>query len=177
MDLSLRRVAELTGDDRAALTRLSRVVYPPAEWADWPGRAIEWADAEWCVRVHEEDGALVSYTGIVLRDARAGGRAVRIGGVGGIKTHPGARGRGYAAKSIEAALQFFRDEDVAFALLVCEPDLLAYYTRLGWSTFNGRLLVRQREEIEEFRFNQAMTHSIAAAGPTEGVIDLCGPPW
>ena len=175
MDLS--RVADLTSSERDELRALSLAVYPPEEWADWPGRLIEWADAEWCVRIRGEDGALASYTGIVLRDAAVDGTPVRIGGVGGIKTHPAARGRGYARLGIERAMQFFRERDAAFALLVCEPHLIPYYASLGWTEFAGRVLVLQRGAVAEFTFNRVMTHPVRADGPVAGAIDLRGAPW
>src|SRR6185436_5446469 len=126
------RCADLSADDRAAIAALSAAVYPPDEWKDWPGRLLEWANAEWCVCVWSPDNTLVSYTGIFLRPAIVNGDAMHIGGVGSIKTHPTARGRGYARLGIEHALRFFEEQnDVAFALLVCEPERLPYYARLG----------------------------------------------
>jgi aminoglycoside 2'-N-acetyltransferase I len=178
MRLSLTRVHDLNEDDRAGVHALSLAVYPPEEWADWPGRTVEWTDPDWCILVREDDAAVVSYTGVVLRDAILDGRSVRVGGVGGIKTHPAARGRGYARVSISAALDFFRTQgDVGFALLVCEPHLLAYYSALGWREFRGRLLVLQHGETREFTFNRVMTHDVGSAGPVAGTIDLHGPPW
>lgn len=174
---SIARVAELTDEDRAALTALSRIVYPPEEWADWPGRELEWTEAEWCVRLFEGD-RLASYIGIVVRDGGVDGHPMRIGGVGGIKTHPASRGRGHARRGLNIALDFFREQpEVTFALLVCEPHLLPYYAGLGWQEFEGKLLVRQFGAVAEFTFNRVMTHPVRTAGPRTGVIDLCGPAW
>lgn len=176
--LSLTCVADLSTEERASVRDLSLAVYPPEEWSDWPGQSLEWADPEWCVRIHDEDGMLVSYTGIVIRSITVDGESLQIGGIGGIKTHPVSRGRGYARQGIDAALQFFREHpDVKFALLVCEPHLLPYYSELGWSEFNGRLVVRQHGVNQEFTFNRVMTHAVRTGGPVAGVIDLCGPPW
>ena len=173
----LSRCDELTPADREAVAALSRVVYPPDEWADWPGRGIEWADPEWCVRMFDDDGSLLSYTGIVIRDAVVGGDPVRVGGVGGIKTDPRARGRGYARRGIDLAQELFVRQDVAFAMLVCEPHLLAYYASLGWEEFKGTLLVRQHGQPTAFTFNRVMTRPVRASAPHAGTIDLCGPPW
>jgi len=175
---SLSRVSDLTAEEQAEIRDLSLIVYPPEEWADWPGRLIEWANHEWCVRTRDESGALVSYTGIVLRQITLDNAPMRIGGVGGIKTHPAARGRGYARMGIERALGFFdKQQDVSFALLVCEPHLLPYYSSLGWKEFHGRLLVTQHGKVADFTFNRIMTHPVHTEGPTAGIIDLCGAPW
>src|SRR4051812_20706016 len=101
--VSLDRVADLSDGDRAAVRALGQAVYPPAEWADWPGKHIEWAAAEWCVRVRGEGGELVSSVGVHLREASHDGQAVRVGGVGSVKTHPAARGRGHAAQALRRA--------------------------------------------------------------------------
>ena len=173
----LSRMTDLTEDDFASLNALSQLVYPPEEWSDWPGRHVEWADAQWGVRTLAADGTLLSYTGMVMRDGVVDGRAVRIGGVGGIKTHPAWRGQGFAQAGVKYALDLMQELDVQFALLVCEPELLDYYARLGWQEFAGKLLVRQRGAVAEFTFNRVMTHPVQAAAPRTGTIDLCGPPW
>jgi hypothetical protein len=92
--MALDRIAELSDADRGELRALSVAVYPPEESATWSGGKLEWSAAEWCVRVRGEDGALASYVGISLRDAQHDGQPVRVGGIGGVKTHPAARGRG-----------------------------------------------------------------------------------
>jgi aminoglycoside 2'-N-acetyltransferase I len=176
--VTLDRIEDLADADREALRSLSLAVYPPETSADWPGRQIEWSAPEWCVRVLGEDGAPVSYVGIVLREARHDGRPVRVGGIGGVKTHPAARGRGLASVGIQRAVEFFREQpDVGFAVLVCEARLIGYYERLGWREFAGRLLVRQRGVVVEFTFNRVMTCGVRSAAPRAGVIDLLGPPW
>ena len=176
--ISLDRIADLSDIDRAAVRALSLAVYPPEVAAAWSGRHLEWAKGEWCVRVWGQEGDLASYSGIILRQASWDGRLARVGGIGGVMTHPAARGQGHAAQGIRRAMHFFREQgEVAFALLVCEPGLLGYYARLGWREFGGRLLVRQHGEPAEFTFNRAMVHDVAAAGPTSGTIDLMGPPW
>jgi aminoglycoside 2'-N-acetyltransferase I len=178
--VALSRVTDLTDAERQAVRALSLAVYPPGESAGWAGRQIEWAAAEWCVRVRISDAhdGLVSYVGISLRDARYDGQPVRVGGIGGVKTHPASRGRGLAAAGIARAREFFREQaGVGFAVLVCGDHLLAYYRRLGWTQFAGTLLVRQQGVPVEFTFNKVMTCGIERAAPEAGAIDLRGPPW
>lgn len=176
--VSLKRVAETTETERGAERALLQSVYPPEETTEWPGRHLEWAPSDWCVHVCDEQGRLLSYTGIVLRRAAYEGRPVRIGGIGGVKTHPAARRRGYARMGLERAIRFFREQqDVAFALLVCRPQLIGTYASMGWQEYDGRLLVRQFGKVTEFTFNRVMIHDVSSAAPRTGTIDLCGPPW
>src|SRR5262249_27188838 len=65
----LDRVADLSDAGRAAVRSLSLAVYPPEEWADWPGRHVEWSEPQWCVRVQGEDDQLLCYVGVYLREA------------------------------------------------------------------------------------------------------------
>lgn len=171
------RAADLSAADRAAVAELSRAVYPPAEAAAWSGRSIEWAAPEWSALVRGPDGDVRSYAGALLRDAILDGRPVLVGGVGGVKTYPAARGRGLAAAVVGRAVAFFREAGADFALLVCETDLIPYYRRLGWAAFDGPPLVQQRGETVPFTFNRAMTFGIEEAAPAGGSLDLRGPPW
>jgi GNAT superfamily N-acetyltransferase len=176
--ITLHAVADLTADERAELRALSDAVYPPAVVAAWPGRALEWSPPGWSVIVRDAGGRAVCHAGVVVRTARADGRAVRVGGIGGVKTHPAARGQGHAAAAIRRALDFLRDgAGVAFGLLVCEPDLIPYYERLGWRPFPGALVVAQRGATVPFTFNLPMTTPVRSDPPPGGTIDLLGPPW
>jgi RimJ/RimL family protein N-acetyltransferase len=176
--VTLDRIAELSEADRESIQRLSVAVYPPEQFADWPGRQVEWCTPEWCVRIRGDDGTLVSYVGVYVREAESGERPARIGGVGNVKTHPEHRKRGLAAMGIRRAIEFLREQRaVEFALLVCEPQLLGYYARLGWREFSGRLLIRQHGAVRDFTFGRVMTHGIRSEPPVAGTIDLRGPPW
>jgi len=76
------------------------------------------------------------------------------------------------------AIEYFRSRpEIAFALLVCETTLMAYYARLGWKGYAGRLLTRQRGEASEFTLCRVMTIDIHGTSPADGLIEVCGPPW
>jgi aminoglycoside 2'-N-acetyltransferase I len=178
MRWEIRRVADLTGDEQLALRTLSLAVYPPEISAAWPGRAIEWASAQWSVIGWETGGEALCHVGVILREARWNERAVKVGGIGGVKTHPASRGRGFATTAIQRALDFFHEQkDVDFGLLVCEPALMPFYERLGWRMFPGDLLVKQKQSTVPFTFNLPMTIPIRLQEPLDGKIDLLGPPW
>jgi predicted GNAT family N-acyltransferase len=178
MRWEIRRVADLTADEQSALHTLSLAVYPPETAAAWPGRAIEWASAQWSVIGWNVEGEAVCQVGVILREARWNERAVKLGGIGGVKTHPASRGRGLASTAINRAMVFFREqESVDFALLVCEPGLVLFYERLGWRRFPGELIVTQRQASVPFTFNLPMTTPLRLQESLDGKIDLLGPPW
>jgi purine-nucleoside phosphorylase/catechol 2,3-dioxygenase-like lactoylglutathione lyase family enzyme len=178
MDVVLCPMADLTDAERVGGAALGQAVYPPEVAVAWPGRHLEWSAHQWGVFVRAGDGALVCFVGIVVRSALHDGVPVRVGGIGGVKTHPQFRRQGLASRAIGRAIEFFREQpDVAFGVLVCEPHLLDYYGRLGWQEFSGRLLVTQRGEPSEFTLCRVMTLGVRSEGPITGTIDLCGPPW
>jgi len=176
--VSLDKITKLPEADHAEIREMFKAIYPPEENTDWPGRHIEWVGSDWCARIRGESGELVSHVGIILREASYDGQPVLVGGVGGVGTHPVARRKGYAMLGIKKAVEFFSEEiNVNFALLVCNPELVEYYSQLGWREFHGQLLVQQYGEQVEFTFNQVMTLGIGSEAPKTGVIDLGGPPW
>jgi predicted GNAT family N-acyltransferase len=178
MRWELRQVSDLTAQEQEALRRLSLAVYPPEDSTIWPGRSIEWAAHQWCVIGWGAEGVALCYVGIILRDARWNDHAVKIGGIGGVKTHPASRERGFATTAIQQALDLFREQgDVDFGLLVCDPDLVPFYERLGWCKFPGELFVTQRQMIVPFTFNLTMTIPLRLQEFLGGKIDLMGPPW
>jgi GNAT superfamily N-acetyltransferase len=178
MKWEIRGVADLTAGEQAALRTLALAVYPPEVAEAWPGRAIEWAQHQWGVIGWGAGGVALCHVGIVVRDARWNDRAVKVGGIGGVKTHPAFRGRGFAGTAIRQALEFFREQgDVDFGLLVCEPGLVPFYERLGWRRFPGQFLVTQGQATVPFTFNLPMTIPVRLQESLTGTIDLLGPPW
>lgn len=156
------------------LASMKRAVYPePPE--SYPETAREWSPPQWGAFVRDE-GELVSYTGVVMREVVADGSSVLGGGIGGVATHPERRGRGYAPLGMGRALDFMHSSGVHFALLVCREELVAYYESLGWRRFSGRTLVTQHGEPEVFTFNEVMVGDVVGKAPTQ-TIDLQGPPW
>jgi len=100
----LHRVADLTDDQQSALQALSLAVYPAEVQATWPGRHMEWAAPQWCVVGWDAEGIAQCHVGILLRDAKWNERAVTIGGIASVKTHPASRGSGLASTAIRRAL-------------------------------------------------------------------------
>lgn len=177
--LDVKLVAEQATEEREALRVLSAAVYPPAERApDSMQQRIAWASPEWGILVRDDAGTLVGYVGIVAREVTLDGRAVRVGGIGGVKTHPAARGKGYARAALQQAATFMAHElDAAFGVLVCREELLPFYGALGWQPFAGTLLIEQPGGRVPFTFNRPMVLPLREPAPHGGTLDLCGPPW
>lgn len=175
---SIGPVSRWTDEQTRQLRLLTEAVYPPEESADWPGADLEWSRPEMGVRVVDLAGWLVSYVGVFTREATHDGEPVLIGGIGGVKTHPDARGMGLAALGMDKATEWLVETARAdFGLLVCQDELLDYYGRMGWKVFEGTLLTTQHGDKSEFTFNRVMTLDLMNEAPADGVIDLQGPAW
>jgi aminoglycoside 2'-N-acetyltransferase I len=173
----LRSATDVGPQELTAVRALADAVYPPEVKAVWPGRAIEWAAHQWGIVGLDAAGSARCYVGLVIQTARLADRPVKVGGIGGVKTHPASRGRGLATAAVRRAIDFFHEHVVDFGLLVCEPDLVPFYERLGWQRFRGDLLVKQRGTTVPFTFNLAMTIPVRFLEAVTGTIDLMGPPW
>ena len=178
MQVEVKSRSSFRPEDRAALEALSRAVYPPEVIATSPGRDVTWSPPQYSIFVHDDAGHLVSHVGVLTREVTLDGTVVRIGGIGGVATHPDYRGRGFAAAGMQRALDFFtEDPGIAFALLGCQPDVAPYYARLGWQPFEGVVMVEQPNSRIQFTINMSMVLPIHAEVPKNGEIDLGGPPW
>ena len=86
----------------------------------------------------------VSHVAVIAHHARANGKEVLIGGIGGVVTVPDARNQGYAATLVRHATAFLRDEwNADFALLFCIDRMVGYYERLGWGKVACEVLLEQ----------------------------------
>jgi aminoglycoside 2'-N-acetyltransferase I len=178
MRLDLKPVTDLSDGERDALKTLTAAVYPPEVLATSPGRSLQWAPAQWSVLVWTVEGQLIAHVGIVTRAGTLDGVPVKIGGIGGVKTHPQAQGRGYASAALRrAATALHDDHHVAFSLLVCQAHLLPFYGRLGWLHFPGRLIVEQPGGPIVFTINHPMVLPGLCPAPQGGVIELRSLPW
>jgi len=125
-----------------------------------------------------DKGQPLTHAGIVIRQARWNVGDVKVGGVGGVMTHPEFRGRGFASAAVNRCIQFFREQgDIDFGLLVCEPHLVPFYERLGWRVFPGELVVEQHGVPTKFTLCGSMTYPLRLEAELAGTIDLLGPPW
>ena len=177
MRIECKATDDLTNDDHAALRVLSAAVYPPRVTAASPGLQFAWAPQQSHILVRDDAGQIVSHVGVLTRTVLLDGVPVRIGGVGGVKTHPDARGWGCASAAMARAAAFFADEArVPFAFLVT-LDRRLFYERLNWRLFGGVVNVEQPGGTIHFTANEPMVYSVRRTAPAAGALDLQGLPW
>lgn len=168
---------KLSETQKESLNQLRSAVYPPEVLATLPGKLFTWASPQWSVLLWDE-AELVSRVGLVVREIVSNGETKVIGGIGGVMTHPGKQGKGYASKAMDEAATIFDEKlNVAYALLFCRPHLVEFYKRLGWKPFQGQLFVEQPQGRVEFSANGAMVLDVKEQAPVIGMLDLNGLPW
>lgn len=179
MDTKIEFVATEDFSDRQqkGLDALRAAVYPPEVLETLPSRFFTWARPQWSVLLWDGD-ELLSRVGLLVRDVSHNGIPKRIGGIGGVATHPASQGKGYASQAMrEAAKRFHEALNVDYALLFCRDQLIPFYGRLGWKPFDGKIFVEQPQGKMEFTANGAMVMDVKEKAPLLGVLDLNGLPW
>lgn len=147
----------------------------------WPPDAasqteIEWGKPDLRVIV-EADEQPVCHVGIVRREGIWKERKIRIGGIGGVATHPDFRGQGFASMALDAAVQSLKDERATdFALLFCRPHNVEFYTKRHWKPFLGEVFAEQFGTRVRFDAVLPFVFYLKRA-PHEGELDLRGLPW
>lgn len=155
---------------------LFEAVWPPEVVEKLSWRDIELAPADLRVLV-ESDEQLVCHVGITRREGSWDGRKVRIGGIGGVATHPDFRRRGFASVALNAAVATLKDERATdFAMLFCESQHAGFFTSRGWKPFTGEVFAEQTGGRARFDTLLPFVFYLKRA-PHAGEIDLCGLPW
>ncbi|MGI5439902.1 GNAT family N-acetyltransferase [Streptomyces shenzhenensis] len=122
------------------------------------------------------DGRPVACAGWLLRNMTFDGASRRVAGLGSLLVHPAHRGQGIARTLISVAVEHARAAGAETMMLLCPPELVPFYTQLGWRRPNVPVTCRQSDGTRR-RPLTAMTYDMAdLPEPTAG-IDLQGPPF
>jgi aminoglycoside 2'-N-acetyltransferase I len=156
---------------------LLQAVWAPEVVATLPWRDVAWAAHDQRVLAFNAAGEIIGHVAIIMREATLDGRAVKIGGLGGVATRNDSRRRGVARATMSTAVQQIQCvHDVDFCLLFCEPRHAALYEKLGWHSFQGDVFVQQAQGRVRFEVTGPYVIDFKMA-PRFGVLDLCGLPW
>jgi len=91
------------------------------------------------------DGAIVSHAMWVARVLESGGRsALRTAYVEAVATKPSHQRQGYASAILSRLAAEIRDYDLG----ALSPSNPAFYARLGWEPWRGRLFIRTDNGLE-----------------------------
>lgn len=102
-------------DEFPQLDALLSEVFRPGMPAEYPH--IYTPDDTANLRVVVEGGEVVAHIGTIRRDASIMGCTVKVASLGGVATHPDARGKGYATALLEDTLRDCREDGVDFIVV------------------------------------------------------------
>jgi ribosomal protein S18 acetylase RimI-like enzyme len=137
---------------------------------------LDWSSPEWFV-IGKLAGRVVSIVGILKRRIRVDGTSLEVGGVGGVATHPEHQQRGYASALLQRVAVIMRaDLKVDFGLLVCDQDMVSFYSKLGWQIAADEMVFDFHGTKRLFR-EKTMVLPLSERPWPHGRIDLCGAPW
>lgn len=178
MHVELVEATKMSDAEAGALRALTAAVYPPKPRADAGPARQEWAPPQWSIMIRDLDQQLVAHVGVLTRLGLCDDEAILIGGIGGVKTHPSQRRKGYAGAGLRRAIEFLQEEAaVDISLLFCGPRLRGYYQRFGFGAFAGETLARRDGATVLFPRDEIMVMPVVKPMPPCAVLDLCGLPW
>ena len=119
----------------------------------------------------------VSYLKIIDRTGLIDGKPVKIGGIAGVMTPPKNRQKGYCGLALQKAKQtIFNEMKAQLGLLLCEQELVQFYTKRGWQTINCPVQLYQPSGKTTWpHYTMILTKFGESWNPES--IDLCGLPW
>lgn len=110
--------------------------HPPVPFPEWGDGVMGRPGRHRCALVVEN--RTVSQASFAERELAIDGIRVSVAGLGGVRTSPARRHRGYATAVIGHALVYARlVMRVDLAMLFCRTSLAGFYARLGWTMHQG----------------------------------------
>lgn len=134
-----------------------------------------WRPKELHLLLHAR-GNLVSHVGLLRHTVCVGGRAISVGGVGGVVTVPAMQRRGYAWLLMRHAAKLFGEWQVDAGLLFCLPRMAPFYETLGWQIVERPVMIEQPSGKIVSPL-QVMILPSDGRGWPDGEIDLHSLPW
>ncbi|GAA0481857.1 GNAT family N-acetyltransferase [Parasphingorhabdus litoris] len=152
-------------------------IYPPEKLIHTPMHGIEWSHSQRRVLLYVDE-SVRAVAGIHEREVLCDGRKTPVAGIGGVMTEPKFQGQGFGKLVMHHLMDLLRAEaNNAFGLLFCEDHNVAFYRKLGWTLFEGDLVVEQHGKSGSFAFRNTMVLPINEPAQVKGHINLCGLPW
>lgn len=170
--IEIRHSSDLTPAEESAIEILTQLSFHADPFAG----LYQWAEVDWHTLVWVEN-ELVSTLEIIERTGLVGNRPVRLGGIGGVCTHPDWRKYGLASRALKAAAEFFCQKlQVEFGILMTNVNLIPFYQHAGWLLIDGKLSFDQpggKITIDDVM----LVYPCGDQDWPGGDVDLCGLPF
>jgi aminoglycoside 2'-N-acetyltransferase I len=168
--VEIKAVKDLSPEESDEALRLLNIVFE-TDTSGWT-----WAQDDWRLLVRV-DNRMVAHVGIVERTCLVNGEPVKVGGVGGVGTHPDWRRQGLAALAMRKTADFMINRlEAEFGVLFCAHEMVPYYQRLGWKMIDAPVFFDQPGGKEQCNFPVMFLPGTKHSWP-QGDVDVCGYPW
>ncbi|HEY9422237.1 MAG TPA: GNAT family N-acetyltransferase [Thermoanaerobaculia bacterium] len=138
-EIILKREAELSDTERAALADMSRQAFGPDSWV----RQYAWVKPDWRF-ILLLDRVPVSHVKVTEGIGLVGGEVRKLAGIGGVMTLPAFQRHGFASRLLDRAEDFiFYELGRDLGWLFCLEELVPYYARRGWRLVEAQVTVEQ----------------------------------
>jgi aminoglycoside 2'-N-acetyltransferase I len=138
--VEIKSVKNLSPEEQDEVYQLLTIVYE-ADISTWT-----WSQDDWRLLVRMND-RIVSHVAITERICLVDGQPVKVGGIGGVGTHPEWRKQGLASLAMRKTADFLvKTLKVDFGVLFCANELVPYYQRLGWRTIDSPVFFGEEGE-------------------------------
>lgn len=155
-------IREYTDDDLDAVVRARKLAFGPG--GDPPPRLVNPGSRGLLAEV---DGQVAGVLGIGEFGQYYGGRAVPMGGVGGVAVAPHARGRGVASGLLDAALRTMREHGQSLSVLYATVPAL--YRGHGWE--RAGVYERMEFPMDRLLLSPKATRRLTTRRATEADLD------
>jgi GNAT superfamily N-acetyltransferase len=150
LQLALYPTGKIPEDIQREIDEINQLCFGDDEY----GRMYQWSSGDWQL-TGSLAGKIIASIEILERMAQVGNTPVRLGGIGGVATHPDWQRRGFASVLMER---------------------VHLYGSLGWQVAAQSILIEQPEGKIVMETTTMILPCRKQDWP-EGFIDLCGPPW
>lgn len=96
-----------------------------------------------------EGDVLISHAEVNWRLLDHAGQTYRPYGLSAVFTYPQFRGQGYGHHVVLAGTNYIQSSDADVAMLVCKPELIAFYEASAWSPMNEMQVLYGSKENPE----------------------------
>ncbi|MCN9241068.1 GNAT family N-acetyltransferase [Streptomyces sp. RY43-2] len=114
--------------------------------------------------------------GWLLRDMTFDGAPRRVAGLGSVLVDPAHRGRGIARTMISVAVEHARAAGAETVMLICLPEQVPFFTRLGWRQIFAAVTLQQPAAVRPCPLS-TMTYDLTDLPRPSISVDLQGLPF
>ena len=168
--IEIKAIKDLSQSEQDEVYQLLTVIFE-ADISQWI-----WTQEDYRLLVRV-DNRILAHIAIIERTCLVNNQPVKVGGVGGVGTHPEWRSRGLASLAMRKTADFLKNQlKVEYGVLFCANEMVPYYQRLGWRRIDAPVTF-EHHRIRMQSDSPVMYLPCEKPYWPAGDVDVCGMPW